>query len=179
MSLQASYMSNPEYSRSMGLATYADLHLSRENWLDLTLQEEYTPSFSSFFGRGEEQSCAFFTAILSDPAVAPEHSVPPAPGAAGVEPAAPTAGEPCCVPVLSDILESDPRTGIPSRKRQMPLSIPQLWDQTWRSSLFFMCHCKPIVPPLGEDKMDIALWFKGVTKMQPFVGRISRSNAIR
>lgn len=60
-----------------------------------TLQEEYTPSFSSFFGRGEERSCAFFTAIRADPPAVPEPSVPPAPGAAGTKPAAPMAGEPC------------------------------------------------------------------------------------
>lgn len=60
-----------------------------------TLQDEYTPSFSSFFGRGEERSCAFFTAIRADPPAAPEPSVPPAPGAAGTKPAAPMAGEPC------------------------------------------------------------------------------------
>lgn len=69
-----------------------------------TLQDEYTPSFSSFLGRGEERSCAFFTAIRADPPAAPEPSVlpaPPVPGAAGAEPAAPTAGEPCWKPALS------------------------------------------------------------------------------
>ena len=60
-----------------------------------TLQDEYTPSFSSFFGRGEERSCAFFTAIRADPTAVPELSVPPDPGPAGAEPAAPMAGEPC------------------------------------------------------------------------------------
>lgn len=60
-----------------------------------TLQDEYTPSFSSFFGRGDERSCAFFAVIRADPPAAPEPSVPPAPGAAGTRPAAPMAGEPC------------------------------------------------------------------------------------
>lgn len=66
-----------------------------------TLQDEYTPSFSSFFGRGDERSCAFFAAIRADPPAAPEPSVPPAPGAAGTRPAAPMAGEPCWIPALS------------------------------------------------------------------------------
>ena len=77
--------------------------------VDRTLQEEYTPSFSSFFGRGEERSCAFFTAIRADPPAAPEPSVPPAPGAAGTKPAAPMAGEPCWIPALSAIVRNEPR----------------------------------------------------------------------
>lgn len=74
-----------------------------------TLQDEYTPSFSSFLGRGEDRSCAFFTAIRADPPAAPEPSVPPAPGAAGTEPAAPMAGDPCWITALSAIIGYEPR----------------------------------------------------------------------
>lgn len=74
-----------------------------------TLQDEYTPSFSSFLGRGEERSCAFFTAIRADPLAAPEPSVPPAPGAAGTRPAAPMAGEPCWIPALSAMIPTETR----------------------------------------------------------------------
>lgn len=74
-----------------------------------TLHDEYTPSFSSFFGRGEERSCAFFTAMRADPPAAPEPSGPPAPGAAGTSPAAPMAGDPCWIPALSAMMRSETR----------------------------------------------------------------------
>lgn len=112
-----------------------------------TLQDEYTPSFSSFLGRGEEQSCAFFTAIRADPEAAPEPSVipaPPAPGPAGAEPAAPTAGEPCGQPAPSAMVspraDRAPALDIRSAARFSPAAE----DQTWRSSLFSFSQCRPI-----------------------------------
>lgn len=43
-----------------------------------TLQAEYTPSFSSFFARGAERSCAFFTAIRAEPPPPGPSAVPAA-----------------------------------------------------------------------------------------------------
>lgn len=127
-----------------------------------TLQEEYTPSFSSFLGRGEERSCAFLTAIRAEPTAEPEHSVPPAPGAAGAEPEAPTAGEPCGTPALSDIPgihrpEQDPQRAesstlwvwVTQSLGTYPFSTPPLLNsgiQTWRSSLFFLLSFDIVSP---------------------------------
>lgn len=103
------------------------------------MQEEYTASFSSFFGRGEERSCAFFTAIRADRPAVPEPSVPPAPGPAGTDPAAPMAGEPCCIPAPSAMTPTDP---------------PQTGPRAGIYSL-----CRPLYSTSGGSDMALILIF--------------------
>lgn len=118
------------------------------------MQDEYTPSFSSFFGRGEERSCAFFTAIRADPPAAPEPSVPPAPGAAGTRPAAPMAGEPCCIPALSAMIHTEPPTGPPAPGRIFALPSALFHQRRIRHGAhpyFHFSRCRWRVPPLGDS----------------------------
>lgn len=53
---------------------FQPLHLQDSS----ALQAEYTPSFSSFFARGAERSCAFFTAIRAEPPPPGPSAVPAA-----------------------------------------------------------------------------------------------------
>lgn len=121
-----------------------------------TLQEEYTASFSSFFGRGEERSCAFFTAIRADPPAVPEPSVPPAPGPAGTNPAAPMAGEPCCIPAPSAMTPTEPsqtgpRAGIQSLCR--PRYSTGGGSDMALILIFYFC-VQARFPPLGGPRQE-------------------------
>lgn len=146
-----------------------------------TLHEEYTPSFSSFFGRGEERSCAFFTAIRAEPPAAPEPSVPPAPGAAGTRPAAPMAGEPCWIPALSAIICTESRRDArPGRFLQMSGLFHKRRIRHGAHPYFQFLTVGPFSSARGlEWERPIALPFRGeVERNATICSKNSRSNVV-